>query len=237
MRDEDSVGSSVYQSLVQLTFLCGRGLPTDDLLARFLAAMRPQVPAGGLWLFDNARLAASDHDPDVEAPIPPEASHLIGDLTPRPFADRFLLAPVLPGLTLVVLPAGYNRARSADVVMLMARLLGLVWHSELRGDPAADLDDYAAAKHHFKKRWLRALLQRHGGVSAAARAANLSRTALYVLMEDLAVPHPRTGKIPKRGTAQRPAADPAAAATTLEPAAVGVVAGPPATDPPPAAGD
>ena len=190
-RDEDSVGSSVYQGLVQLTFLCGRGLPTHELLTRFLVAMRPQIPATGLWLFENARLVARDVDDGIADPPPPQLGTAAADIALLRSEDGSVVAPVLPGLVLVVAIGDPARERSNDVVLLMARILGLVWFSETRADPSTDLDDYQAAKHLFKKRWLRALLRRHGSVTLAARAAGLSRGSVYQLMDQLGVEHPR----------------------------------------------
>ncbi len=179
--DEDSVGSSVYEGLVRLTFLCGRGLPLPELMQRFLVAMQPHVPAEGLWLYDHDQLVAHCNPSGLAVPPPPPA--LPANLAAMIGADGLVRAHVLPHLGLVVRAQGEATARTRDVVTLQARLLAMAWYSETRPDPEITQDDYQTAKKVFKQRWLRALLTRHPSPTAAAQAAGISRASLYAQME------------------------------------------------------
>lgn len=180
--DEDSVGRAVYVGLVQLTFLCNRGIPIAELMERFLRTMRPMVPAVGLWLYDKGRLIASDADPGQEPEPPPDAA--LPPVAPLIDPERLSCnAFVTEGVTLAVRLGAGRIERASDVVMLMCRVLGLVWQTENAERPMPHIDDYRKAKAAFKKRWLKKLFERHkGGVTAAARAAGLSRVMVYDLV-------------------------------------------------------
>ena len=56
MPDSDTVSSGVYQDLIQLTFLCGRGLPLEQLMERFLEQLRPAIPASATVTELSSRL-------------------------------------------------------------------------------------------------------------------------------------------------------------------------------------
>ncbi len=181
--DEDSVGRSTYEGLVRLTFLCGRGLEPDDLMHRFLAAMRDSVPARGMWLFQGGRLIAADHEPGMRLPKEPES--LPPGLGPVVEGDRVTVA-VLPQMVLVCRIADGSVQRAADVVTLVGRIIALAWQAEMVARDEVWDDDYLAAKATFKRRWLRALLKRNGGVVAnAARSAGLSRGTFYAMMDQV----------------------------------------------------
>lgn len=179
--DDDSVGTTVYEGLVRLTFLCGRGLPLPELMHRFLTAMQPHVPASGLWLYDHDRLVAQCCEAGIPTPPPPPA--LATNLAAMVGTDGLIRAHVLPHVGLIVRPLGESGPRTRDVVTLQARLVAMAWHSETRPDPALSQDDYQAAKKAFKFRWLRALLERHPSPTQAAIAAGMSRANLYTMME------------------------------------------------------
>ena len=181
--DDESVGHSTYEGLIRLTFLCGRGLEPDELIRRFLAAIRDSVPARGMWLFQGGRLIAADHEPGLRTPRVPEA--LPPGLGPQVEDDKVTVA-VLPEMILVCRLADGSVQRAADVVTLVGRIIALAWQSEMVARDEVWDDDYLAAKATFKRRWLRALLKRHGGVvSAAARSAGLSRGTFYAMMDQV----------------------------------------------------
>ena len=182
--DEESVGRSTYEGLIRLTFLCGRGLEPAELARRFLAAMRPSVPARGMWLFQGGRLIASDADAGVRAPRAPES--MPPGLMPQVDSDGEIAATVLPEMMLVCRLDSGSVQRAADVVVLVARVIALAWQAELVARDEPWDDDYLSAKATFKRRWIRALLRRHGGnISAAARAAGLSRGTLYAMIDQV----------------------------------------------------
>lgn len=181
--DEESVGRSTYEGLVRLTFLCGRGLEPDELMRRFLAAMRDSVPARGMWLFQGGRLIASDCESGMRIPRVPES--LPPGLGPQVDADRITVA-VLPEMVLVCRIDDGPVQRAADVVTLVGRIIALAWQAEMVARDEDWDDDYQAAKATFKRRWLRALLKRHNGVvTSAARAAGLSRGTFYAMMDQV----------------------------------------------------
>ena len=188
--DEESVGRSTYENLVRLTFLCGRGLEPDEVMRRFLAAMRDSVPARGMWLFQSGRLIASDHQPGLRTPAIPEA--LPPGLGPQIEGDRISIA-VLPEMVLVCRLDDGPVQRAADVVSLVGLIIALAWQAELVSRDEVWDDDYLAAKSTFKRRWVRAMLKRHDGVvSNAARSAGLSRGTFYNMMEQVGARLPET---------------------------------------------
>ncbi len=181
--EEESVGRSTYEGLVRLTFLCGRGLEPEELMRRFLATMRGSVPARGMWLFQGGRLIASDHEAGLRMPKVPES--LPPGLGPQVEAERITVA-VLPEMVLVCRVADGPVQRAADVVTLVGRIIALAWQAELVARDEVWDDDYLAAKATFKRRWLRAVLKRNGGVvSSAARSAGLSRGTFYAMMDQV----------------------------------------------------
>lgn len=187
--DEESVGRSTYESLVRLTFLCGRGLGPEELARRFIAAIRPRIPARGAWLYQGSRLVAADADTGERRPPAPTTMPL--GLAPQVNEHGRIAAPVLPGMTLICKLSGGSVQRAADVVSLSARVIALAWQAELVARDEPWDDDYLAAKATFKRRWLRSLVRRHGeNLSAAARAAGLSRSSLYSMLQDAGLPTP-----------------------------------------------
>ncbi len=181
--DEESVGRSTYEGLVRLTFLCGRGLEPSELVRRFLVAMRSSVPARGMWVFQGVRMIAQDAEPGMRMPKIPET--MPPGLEPRVQGDR-ITVPVLPEMVLVCRLAEGPVQRAADVVTLVARIIALAWQAEMVSRDEHWDDDYLAAKASFKRRWLRALLQRSGGnVTNAARAGGLSRGTFYAMMDQV----------------------------------------------------
>lgn len=182
--DDDSVGRSTYESLVRLTFLCGRGLEPAELVRRFLAAMRDSVPASGMWLFQGGKIVAADTARGVRSPRPPES--MPPGLAPQFDADGDIVATVLPEMMLVCRLKSGSVQRAADVVTLVARIIALAWQAELVARDEPWDDDYLAAKGMFKRRWIRCLLKRYqGNISDAARAAGLSRGSFYTMMEQV----------------------------------------------------
>lgn len=183
-KDEESVGRSTYENLVRLTFLCGRGLGPEELARRYVAAIRPNIPASGAWLFQGDRIVAADAEPGQRAPRAPGARPV--GLAPQVEQGQ-VTATVLPGMVLVCrLEAdGQSVQRASDVVTLAARVIALAWQAELVALDERWDDDYLTAKSAFKRRWLRSLLRRYKGrMSDAARAAGLSRSTLYTMIED-----------------------------------------------------
>jgi hypothetical protein len=181
--DEESIGRSTYEGLVRLTFLCGRGLEPEELVRRFLVAMRDSVPAQGMWLFQSGRLIACDHEPGLRQPKVPES--LPPGLGPQVDGDLIWVA-VLPEMMLGCRVAAGSVQRAADVVTLVGRIIALAWQAEMVSRDEVWDDDYLAAKSTFKRRWLRTLLKRNGGVvSSAARAAGLSRGTFYAMMDQV----------------------------------------------------
>jgi hypothetical protein len=184
-RDE-SLGLGVYEDLVRLTFLCGRGLATEDLLGRFLATMRPSVPASGAWLYRDGQVLASSAAPTAMPPPAPPADLPI--LVPTVNADRLVSTWVLPGLMLTCRVDAPTRRhqRACDVIGLFARIIALAWQAENVAAGESWPDDYVAAKNRFKRSWLAELVRRHrGNLSAASRASGISRTYLYDNMHAL----------------------------------------------------
>ncbi len=181
--DEESVGRSTYEGLIRLTFLCGRGLEPSELVRRFLVAMRGSVPARGMWVFQGGRLIAQDAEPGMRMPKAPEAFPPgLGALVE---SDRVTVT-VLPEMVLVCRLAEGPVQRAADVVTLVARIIALAWQAELVSRDEQWDDDYLAAKAAFKRRWLRALLRRHGdNVTNAAKAGGLSRGTFYAMMDQV----------------------------------------------------
>jgi hypothetical protein len=187
--DDESVGRSTYENLVRLTFLCGRGLEPEELTRRFMSAMRPSIPATGAWLFQGGRLIAGDADRGQRVPAPPRT--LPPGLIPKVDHEGMITAPVLPEMVLVCRLASGSEQRAADVICLFARVIALAWQAEqvARNEPWDD--DYLAAKADFKRRWIRSLLRRHNNVvSAAARAAGLSRGTFYAMMDQVGARDP-----------------------------------------------
>lgn len=179
--DEDSVGRTTYEGLVRLTFLCGRGLEPEELARRFLVAMRPSVPAVGMWLYQGGRIIAADAERGVREPVLPAEPP--GGLMPVVAENGEVLAAVLPRMTLVCRLAEGPVQRAADVVALVARVIALAWQAEMVARDEPWDDDYLSAKIAFKRRWLRCLLRRaNGSVTVASRAAGLSRGSLYAMM-------------------------------------------------------
>jgi hypothetical protein len=185
-REEESVGRSTYESLVRLSFLCGRGLDPEELVRRFIVAIRPSIPASGVWLFQGQKIIAVDKDPGEPEPAPP--GPVPPGLAPQYEADGTMSAVVLPGMVLICRLSHGSVQRGSDVVALFARILALAWQAESVSRDEPWDDDYLAAKSIFKRRWLRQLVRRHdGNISAAARAANLSRATLYAMMRQVGV--------------------------------------------------
>ena len=173
--DEESVGRSTYEGLIRLTFLCGRGLEPSELVRRFLVAMRDSVPARGMWVFQGGRLMRMPKAPES---FPPGLGAVVD-------ADRVTVT-VLPEMVLVCRLAEGPVQRAADVVTLVGRIIALAWQAELVSRDEQWDDDYLAAKAAFKRRWLRALLRRHGdNVTNAAKAGGLSRGTFYAMMDQV----------------------------------------------------
>jgi hypothetical protein len=182
--EEESVGRSVYEHLVRLTFLCGRGLPLSDLMVRFLKAMRPSIPASGVWLFRESQMVAKSVEDGL--PDPPPPGNTTPMLAPTVDAEDRIHAFVLPGMVLVCQLKGRQVQRAADVVTLFARIVALAWQAETLNRSEPWPDSYVDAKMMFKRRWLTGLIERHdGNISAAARTAQVSRVYLYDMMKSL----------------------------------------------------
>lgn len=184
--DDETVGRSTYESLVRLTFLCGRGLESSEVVRRFLVAMRDSVPATGMWLFQSGRIIAADAARGIRAPRPPKI--LLPGLAPQVDERGEIAAPVLPEMVLVCRLASGSVQRASDVVSLMARVIALAWQAEMVAHDETWDDDYLAAKAMFKRRWIRSVVRRNNGnISAAARAGGLSRGMFYNMMEQVGV--------------------------------------------------
>ena len=185
--DEESVGRGVYESLVRMTYLCGRGLPLDDLLLKFLKVMRVSVPASGVWLHREQTLVVCTVESGICKDIPPPPRSLPA-LLPIIVPSGLMHAHVLPGLTLTCLIKADNAQRAIDVVTLFARIIALVWMAEHVAKCEPLPDDYDSAKDHFKRRWLGELMQRHAGnISEAARAGGVSRVHLYEMLKQYGI--------------------------------------------------
>ncbi len=179
--EDESVGRLVYEDLVRLTFLAGRGLTLPRLMERFLVAMAPRIPADGLWLYGPQGLVARAVADGVVEPSAPDLAWR--GLAPTSDASGRIVASVLPEVVLVCSPAKGHPGRARDVVVLFARMLALAWQAEEVALAGVFVDSYRVAKDAFRKHWLEALLDRHAGnVSASARASGLSRVSLYALM-------------------------------------------------------
>lgn len=180
-QNPDSLSSRVYQDLVQLTFLCGRGIPIATVLRRVLDGMRPDIPAEALWF--HARGACLARSPDgahdlPALPAPPATA------VPLELPDGLLAAFVAPGVTLSCRPEAGYRERAGDVLVLGARLVALMWRIDEAEAEARPEVPYRAARARFERRWLAHVLAVHdGNVSAAARAAGVSRVHLYDMMK------------------------------------------------------
>ncbi len=179
---DESVGRLVYEDLVHLTYLAGRGLTLPRLMDRFLAAMAPRIPAEGLWLYGEQGLIARQVLAGVRDEPPPPL-HWRG-LVPELRADQRLVASVLPDVVLVCAVGDGAIGRARDVVGLFSRMLALAWQAETVALSGVFVDSYRAAKDAFRQHWLAALLDRHDhNVSASARASGLSRVSLYALIK------------------------------------------------------
>jgi hypothetical protein len=180
--EDESIGRVVYEDLVHLTFLCGRGLPLRDLMGRFLKAMAPRIPAEQLWLIDASGVVARRGEGE-----PPMVSLAWRGLTVD-VVDGCLVASVQPDVVLAC-PAADTGQRARDVLSLFARMLGLAWQAESVATPESRIDDYAKAKAAFQRAWLQGLLERHErNVSESARACGLSRARLHQLIRELGLP-------------------------------------------------
>ncbi len=185
--DEESVGRGVYESLVRMTYLCGRGLPLNDLLLKFLKVMRVTVPACGVWLHREQTLVVHTVESGISPDVPPPPRSLPA-LLPIVLPGGFMHAHVLPGLTLTCRLKVENVQRATDVVTLFARIIALVWLAEHVSQSEPLPDDYDSAKDHFKRRWLGELMQRHAGnISEAARAGGVSRVHLYEMLKQYGI--------------------------------------------------
>lgn len=122
---EETIGRVVYEDLVRLTFLSGRGLTLPKLMERFLRTIRPRIPARGLWLHGGHGLVAGDADAGVIAPSAPALGWR--GLKPERLGDDRLVASVLPEVVLDCVVAGTACQRAGDVMTLFARLLALAW--------------------------------------------------------------------------------------------------------------
>lgn len=214
--DDESVGRSTYEGLVRLTFLCGRGLDPADLMHRFLVAMRPSIPAVGMWLFQGGRLIAEDADTGMP-PIDPPAASPPG-LAPELDAHGRIVVTILPAMVLVCQLGRGSVNRATDVVALVARIIALAWQAELVARDEDWDEDYLAAKSSFKRRWLRSLLRRHdGNVSAAARAAGLSRGTFYAMMAQVGARDPQALEGEASDPVPSPASPPEAQAPRMSP--------------------
>jgi hypothetical protein len=173
-----TVGKAAYEDLVRLTFLVGRGLDPADLMKRFLVAMLPRLGATGMWVFSaDGLIAAAGGEP------PPAPDPRWRGLAVDGPVDGLLTASVLPGMVLVVRAERTDSSRTADLIMLVARMLAMAWRAETAIDPAIAQDDFVSAKRAFRAYWLSRLLARHGGnISAAARASGVSRAALHAML-------------------------------------------------------
>jgi hypothetical protein len=182
MADSDTVSSGVYQDLIQLTFLCGRGLPLEQLMARFLEQLRPAIPADGLWLHADGALVARSADEGVADLEPPPVPKSLA--IPVEQGGGVLVAFVAPGVTVACHAVAPTARRAKDVMMMLARIVGLAWRAEAVARSFEPDDDYHRAKAAFEKRWLTRLLDRtKGNVSEAARLGGLSRVYLYEMMK------------------------------------------------------
>lgn len=172
----------VYEDLVRLTFLSGRGLTVPKLMERFLRTIRPRIPADGLWLYGSHGLVASDVEAGRQAAPTPSLSWR--GLIPEVNGNRITVS-VLPEVVIDALIAGENLQRAGEVMILFARILALAWQAETVACPELFVDDYKTARANFQRRWLEDLLARYNGnISACARVAGLSRVTLYEMMRE-----------------------------------------------------
>jgi Bacterial regulatory protein, Fis family len=180
---DETIGRVVYEDLVRLTFLSGRGLTLPKLMERFLRTIRPRIPAAGLWLHASQGLVAGEAEVGV---VPPAAPTLVWrGLVPEQLPGNRLIVSVLPEVVVDCLVGGPGLQRAGEVLILFARILALAWQAETVACPELFVDDYKTAKASFQRRWLEDLLARyHGNVSACARVAGLSRVTLYDLMRE-----------------------------------------------------
>ncbi len=180
---DETIGRVVYEDLVRLTFLSGRGLTLPKLMERFLRTIRPRVPAVGLWLHAPQGLVAGDAAVGVSAPSAPTLAWR--GLVPEQLPGNRLIISVLPEVVVDCLVGGPGLQRAGEVLTLFARMLALAWQAETVACPEFFVDDYKTAKANFQRRWLTDLLERyHGNISACARVAGLSRVTLYDLMRE-----------------------------------------------------
>ena len=180
---DETIGRVVYEELVRLTFLSGRGLTLPKLMERFLRTIRPRIPARGLWLHAAQGVVAGDADAGIVAPTSPGLAWR--GLAPERLTDERLVVSVLPEVVLDCMVDGIASQRAGEVMTLFARILALAWQAEAVACPEFFVDDYKTAKGNFQKRWLADLLTRYeGNVSACARVAGLSRVTLYDLMRE-----------------------------------------------------
>jgi len=180
---EETIGRVVYEELVRLTFLSGRGLTLPKLMERFLRTIRPRIPAMGLWLHGPNGLVASDAEPQIVMPPAPPLGWR--GMAPEHAGPNRLLASVQPEVVLDCVVAGEALLRASDVLTLFTRILALAWQAESVSCPEFFVDDYRSAKASFQRRWLADLLTRYeGNISASARVSGLSRVTLYELMRE-----------------------------------------------------
>lgn len=180
---DETIGRVVYEDLVRLTFLSGRGLTVPKLMERFLRTIRPRIPAAGLWLHASQGLVAGDADAGVTAPSAPTL--VWRGLVPEQLPGNRVIVSVLPDVVVDCLVGNSGLQRAGEVLILFARILALAWQAETVACPELFVDDYKTAKASFQRRWLEDLLARyHGNVSACARVAGLSRVTLYDLMRE-----------------------------------------------------
>lgn len=180
---DETIGRVVYEDLVRLTFLSGRGLTLPKLMERFLRTIRPRIPARGLWLHAAQGVVAGDAEAGITAPPAPALGWR--GLAPEQLADNRLVVSVVPEVVLDCVVDGPASQRAGEVMTLFARILALAWQAETVACPEFFVDDYKTAKANFQKRWLADLLNRYeGNISACARVAGLSRVTLYDLMRE-----------------------------------------------------
>lgn len=184
---DESVGRLVYEDLVHLTFLAGRGLSIGELMRRFLKTLRPRIPARGLWLYDPSGLVARSAEDDDPDPPTPDLRWR-GMLAEREADDRLVISIHQDVSLICRLAPEAAPGRAADVLALSARILALAWQAEAVA-AAGDLkEDYRIALEDFRRRWLSALLERHqGNITACAEASGLSRMAIYDMRKRLGI--------------------------------------------------
>ena len=86
--NDESVGSFTYQSLVGLTYLCGRGLGPEELARRFIVEIRPCIPATGVWLLHRQEVVAADVESGAGRPAMPASISAVAAHCCRPSPRR-----------------------------------------------------------------------------------------------------------------------------------------------------